>query len=137
MPETWYADDHDLAAAERDELLDVETGTRTTREFGKTVFGNWVVTEPGQVSEFEVRYRLPWNVFVAADKKRPTSPYRLLIEKQSGVEADLSGAILYPSGWMPVWQSEESLLPGPHGVSYETTLTEARSFGVLMEKLGN
>ena len=38
--------------------IDNKTGTRITAEFGKTVFGNWVTTNPGGESEIYFIYKL-------------------------------------------------------------------------------
>ena len=50
VPESWNVADHDLQTYEHEEALHVETGTRISQEFGKTAFGNWVQTLPGETS---------------------------------------------------------------------------------------
>jgi hypothetical protein len=63
VPESWYKKDVDLSAVEQSERIDVNSGTRITQEFGKTVFGNWVITMPGDSSVYYVKYKLPFTAF--------------------------------------------------------------------------
>ncbi|KKW42313.1 MAG: hypothetical protein UY92_C0008G0009 [Candidatus Magasanikbacteria bacterium GW2011_GWA2_56_11] len=155
VPEEWYQDDSDLAQLEVDEGIHVESGTRLTREFGKTVFGNWLVVEPGEEAEVWFTYRLPFSAFDASSQASPrsespswtaagwrpgraaasaTSRYSLVVQKQSGSESVFSTQIIYPSGWQPVWRTSEDLALGRNGAALSAKLESDLAVGVVMEK---
>lgn len=78
-----YSVDADLQAITGEVLIDEQTKTRINDEFGKTVFGNWLQTQPGKTSRATIRYTLPFIInpegfLNAADE------YSLLIQKQPG-----------------------------------------------------
>lgn len=62
VPEDWYLEDEDLLNQEKNSTIDSKTGTHISNEFGKTVFGNWSMTEPGGTSKIYFIYRLPFKV---------------------------------------------------------------------------
>lgn len=77
--------------------LDPVSKTKILAESGKTVFANWVMTAPGEKSEIEITYQLPWrydlyqktSLFekIAGYFGRQSSSnnfYSLLIQRQSG-----------------------------------------------------
>ena len=149
VPEEWYENDKDLQNLEKEVGINVETGTHITTEFGKTVFGNWVITPPGQTSTIYFRYKLPFkvqfnklpeenlskwkNLFVPALEKQ-TSHYSLLAQKQSGINSKFSTTMIYPSGWMPVWKSKDEIDLALNGARYETILKTDETIGIVLEK---
>lgn len=87
--------DPDVAAAEDGALRDEVSGTRITRELGKTVFGNWVVLPVGESRTVEVRYRLPQKLWSPASRAdwlgkllgaapSPYAAYQLTVQAQPG-----------------------------------------------------
>jgi len=60
--------DVDVAAAERGLRTDEASGTTTSVELGKTVFGNWIMTDPGQQSIVTLTYQLPASVLSALEE---------------------------------------------------------------------
>ena len=148
-PEKWYEEDAQLKETEKEESIDLKTGTRITREFGKTAFGNWVITPPGQTSTIYFRYKLPFkaqfselpssnlskwqSVFVPALNKQ-TSRYSLLVQKQSGIDSNFSSTVIYPSVWLPVWKSDPDIDLALNGAKYETVLKMDKIVGIALEK---
>lgn len=150
-PEEWYVDDPHLADIEQGEHMDVKTGTRVTTEFDKTAFGNWMVVGPGESSEVFFTYRLPFRVFTAAaiagvtQTERPwyekllvkqppiTAPYRIVVQKQSGVAGVFKQTVTYPEAWAPVWRSHEAMDFNKHGTNLSVPLTGDEVIGMLME----
>lgn len=129
-PENWYTKDATLSEVEKEISIDNQTGTRTTDEFGKTAFANWMITEPGQTSEAQFVYKLPFKVFSqnAADSSldkwsemfssgAPVSQYQLAVQKQSGVDSDFESQILYPDGWHSVWQDGANSTMASNGIA--------------------
>lgn len=100
QPDQTWKNDSDLAHEEADAKTDVNSGTKIYQENGKTVFANWIMTDPGETSDVFIRYKLPfkfsqieqqnndnwWNkvlVMVGAEKK-PLTTFGLLVQKQPG-----------------------------------------------------
>ncbi|OGL72431.1 hypothetical protein A3C96_03965 [Candidatus Uhrbacteria bacterium RIFCSPHIGHO2_02_FULL_60_10] len=99
IPEPGYAVDGELAAAEESLRVDAASGTRVYVEGGRTVFGNWLQTDPGQSSIATLVYQLPPNaVRILPPERRwldrlqgrqsesDRLDYRLTIFKQSGAD---------------------------------------------------
>jgi len=123
VPEDWYKDDVDLAAQEREIGIHPQSGTRITSEFGKNVFGNWVMVAPGNTVTAYFVYRLPFKA---------GSRYSLLAQKQSGIESDFTTQVIYPDGWSPVWSADEGMQLASNGASYSGKLSEDKVVGVVM-----
>lgn len=126
-PENWYQKDTQLQNLEKETAIDSLSGTRITEEFGKTVFGNWLITEPGGASEAQFVYRLPFRAFEPIGKVKPTpwqivtppaelSKYQLVVQRQSGSESDFESQIIYPAGWQISWKEGENISPATNGV---------------------
>ncbi|OIO18273.1 MAG: hypothetical protein AUJ23_04120 [Candidatus Magasanikbacteria bacterium CG1_02_32_51] len=156
VPPSWYQNDKDLENIEQNLQLDPKTGTRITKEFGKTVFGNWMVTKVNSESQIYFIYKLPFNVLsdtklvtqVLADKKFfdfsnffsqknqefLLSHYSILLQKQSGIESILDHSIIYPDGWVPVWKEGNNLELSVNGGFVEENFDNDKIFGIVMEK---
>lgn len=148
-PEEWYAEDEHLLAAERSANFDEKTGTRVVAEFGKTSFGNWTLTLPGETSEAYFVYRLPfrmvsdqsritdknsWAGFLSKRASHPAGRYSLLIQKQSGVDSVFDSTIIFPDGWTPVWKSSDDVNLALNGATVGGVLNADKVFGIVMEK---
>ena len=115
----WVVDD-DLAYASATHSSDPLSHTDITEEHGKTVFGNWVQTEPGTTSTIQFSYKLPFAIdalepqegFMAAAKSflglPQTDQYTLLIQKQPGVlERTTEVSINAPETLSAIWSSHD------------------------------
>lgn len=71
--------DQDIRSVELTERTDTKSGTIIAEEQGKTVFGNWVMIDPGQVKTIELTYRLPHRI-----ARDTATHYALMAAKQSG-----------------------------------------------------
>jgi hypothetical protein len=139
-----------LAEIEQNERFEKETGTRITEEFGKTVFGNWVTTAPGKTTEVFFQYILPFKVMGQNLEEATDNPsrwkqlfvkeddiissYKLLIQKQSGTDDLVTSRIIYPSGWYPVWKSEDDMRLARNGGELERTVDTDMLIGIIMKK---
>lgn len=128
VPEKWYKNDVTLASIEKDQSVHVDSGTRVTEEFGKTAFGNWITTRPGDQTEAWFTYRLPFTVAT------PASRYSLYVQKQSGTNSQFSTQIIYPDGWEPVWVSRNDAELGTNGLRYRGALKTDELFGMVMKE---
>ena len=146
-PENWYEKDQMLAAVEKEVGIDSQSGTRVTNEFGKTVFANWIITEPGQTSQVQFIYKLPfraWNntgdsaisgwakIF---QSETPASKYQLITQRQSGIASNFDSQIIYPDGWAPVWQDGEGMTLAANGAAIKTNeLNRDKIWSLVMRK---
>ncbi|MFA6424205.1 MAG: DUF4012 domain-containing protein [Candidatus Magasanikbacteria bacterium] len=145
VPEKTYKADEFLKQIEKEIKIDERTGTRITEEFGKTAFGNWVITEPGQTTEIEFTYKLPfkladinqtanisWQKIV---NSKQAQRYQLIIQKQSGIESLFESQIILPTDWQPNYKEGDGIELAKNGASISSlTLNTDRVWGLVMEK---
>lgn len=146
VPEKWYKIDEDLSQTEKNKSIDSRNGTIITEEFGKTVFGNWVLTKPGQETNISISYRLPykltsnnpsklqgWLKKIFQDKQNFIS-YSLLAQKQAGTLADqFYHTITWPENWKPLWADPENLTWQDNQSILKTALSEDKFIGLVFE----
>jgi len=108
VPDAWTKKDVLLNELEKEISIDDTSGTRITNEFGKTAFGNWTITEPGQTTQVEFVYQLPTKIFSSKEKtllgQKETARYQLIVQRQSGSETSFESQIILPENWTPVWK---------------------------------
>lgn len=146
VPEEWYKTDADLLKNEKEIVIHAKTGTRITNEFGKTAFGNWCMTGPGQVSSIYFTYRLPFKViqdnsagqrqsfWTAGMGQRQASRYSLLWQKQSGTESHVISRVIYPAGWTPAYGAGDDMSLALNGAEFNGDLKMDKVMGVVMER---
>ena len=115
---TWDIDD-DLYFSLAKEEVEPTTGTSITEESGKSVFGNWVQTSPGESTTVIFTYELPFSLgqtqtqtwtdslkdLVGIPK---TDRYTLVLQKQSGVvDRTTSVHIKHPESLKTLWSTSE------------------------------
>ncbi len=107
--------------------IDPVSRTRITSEFGKTVFGNWLVVDPGNTAEVELTYQLPFTV----PPGDALAPYTLLVQKQAGKVGDtISFHVVLPSNGSILWGTSDALAePNPVSVP----LDRDRIIGMLLK----
>lgn len=102
--------DEDFLRISGETLLEENTSMRISKEFGKTVFGNWVETRVGESSTATLQYLLP--DVLKTSFFHPKVEYRLYAQKQSGSFDPLFIHELKPSdAWDVVWTSEPVNVP--------------------------
>jgi len=109
-----------LAESENQAATDLNSGTKIYSENNKTVFANWVMTDPGETSIIRLRYRLPfklknnnlvdnnewWRKINSLLNQSPLErfQYSLLVQKQPGARAaDIDLKLNLPINWNQVW----------------------------------
>ncbi len=148
-PEKWYEEDAQVLNLEKELGVHSKTGTRIFEGFGKTIFGNWMITLPGQVTESYVVYKLPFGLALKEQytkeqswpgkllglNLKQTSAYSLIVQGQSGSNTHLLSSIIYPDGWKPSWvSSRKNINLAQNGAELETDLKKQESFAIIMEK---
>lgn len=110
--------DEDLALAMQSVRKDPVTETDIWDEQGKTVFGNWIQTAPGETQIVTFTYRLPWRALRSEDKStawdfakqvlgaKEALSYGLVVQRQSGVTQNVFVRIHEPDSFSQVWSSD-------------------------------
>lgn len=134
-PDSFYFEEPDaswerfplLAQTEDLASVDLASGVKIYSENGKTVFANWVMTDPGETSVIRLRYRLPFKIKQEvknindgwwSDLKNilnydasERSPFSLLVQKQPGARpATIKFNLSLPSAWREAWNYPQSEL---------------------------
>ncbi len=150
----WYREDADLATHEIEKGIHQGSGTRMVNEFGKTSFGNWIVTYPNTETKVYFTYRLPFRAFSDEENKHAetegnkvkeyltklsqavehTSKYSMVMQKQSGMTSAFVHTVIYPDHWRPVWRTSDDISLSLNGASTEGILTEDAVFGIVMKQ---
>lgn len=142
-PESWYQTDTDLARLEQPVDTDSKTGTKIVNEFEKTSFGNWIITEPGQTSVVKFSYELPFKLSLnekssLTDLLLPAEKnmnYSLVLQKQSGNNTNFEGQIIFPDGWVPVWNEGDGMTLAVNGAKININkLKTDKIFSLLVKK---
>ena len=128
---------------------DQETGTRITEEFGKTVFGNWVITRPHQTSVARITYRSPIRVFEPDRIYHPlrqltanlglTNPswrYSVFIEHQPGInDMQIQSHVIVPPSWRTMFTTpRQNVQQYSDGVKLEQEFSGDVFFGITAEQ---
>ncbi len=145
-PKKWYKKDLTLAQIEKTVRTDNLSGTKITDEFGKTSFGNWLITNPGQSSQVLFSYRLPFKVvennknnsnkwlqlFETPEQK---TYYQLAVQRQSGINSGFKSQIIFPEEWSSYWQEGNNIKPASNGAFVgEINLDKDQMWSVIMTK---
>jgi hypothetical protein len=116
-PEPGWISDPSLEN-EKNARVHAGSGTRIYDEYGKTVFANWTMVDPGGASTTYFKYRLPFKIEIIEKEKNalesladkilerdpPTAAYSLLVQKQAGKDRQqLEFSLDAPPDWKPIW----------------------------------
>lgn len=103
-PEPAWALNDDLQYAALTQSQDEATQTDIYEEHGKTVFGNWVQTSPGETSIATFRYRVPMRLF---EKRAHAFPYALTVQKQAGtIGRRTTVSVAVPASKEVIWKAQ-------------------------------
>ncbi len=146
-PDAWTKKDEFLMETEKEIGFDDTTGTRLSEEFGKTVFGNWIIINPGETGQIFFKYRLPFKMNVVGDETTKnifkkfvsenydTSGYQLIVQKQSGQKSMFESQIIYPLSWFPSWHDgNDSVLAGNGLIIKRSSLETDSIWSLVMKK---
>jgi hypothetical protein len=160
-PEEEYFDEADPEALILPELeneylaqVDESSGTLIYDEDDKTVFANWIMTDPGQSSKVVITYSLPDNFNNIAQKDKTSwlkkfyqllnpeealvFPYSLLWQKQPGAKAfNFEVTINLPQSYEIFWQAEAEIEEKNNlsEIEIKDTLNQDRFYGALIKKI--
>ncbi|MFH2018690.1 MAG: DUF4012 domain-containing protein, partial [bacterium] len=147
VPDAWSKKDKTLNNLEKEIKYDEKSGTRITNEFGKTAFGNWVITEPGQKTEIQFVYRLPFKAFMPNQQNvdeswkkmfynnKQTGGYQLILQRQSGSESTFESQAVFPLDWSPFWKDGTNMQLASNGFKVPSTpLNKDTAWSLMMIK---
>ena len=148
VPDNFRPDD-DLTRITGEIKIDGQSGARINREFGKTVFGNWVQTDIGQTSVVSIKYRLPFKINLAGlgrpktwrdDVKiklgmpEKTAVYGFLVQKQPGASANqFNQLVKFDFTPQVVWQYPDYQRVNG-GWQTTTEIDGDKAFGIVFKK---
>ncbi len=120
-----------LAETEELAVIDQQSGLHVYNEFEKTVFANWVMTDPGEKSIIKIRYELPFifsfvkrdrnhldfiNHLLNINQEKP-AVHSLLVQKQAGLKPpQFFSRLRLSSNWELNWRYPD------HGLSDDAWL---------------
>lgn len=145
VPENSYKLDTFLTETEKEIKTDERTGTRITEEFGKTAFGNWIITTPGQTTKIEFTYKLPFKITSLSDTSnkswkqiigsKEATRYQLVVQKQSGINSIFESQIIFAPNWKPDYKDGDGLELAQNGGSISPLILDTdRVWGLVMKK---
>lgn len=91
-PDNTLTPDPDVRKTEGDRTLDTQSKTEIWQEQEKTVFGNYLIVDPGQTKEATLTYTTTLAV------QKSVIPYTLTIDSQAGTARTLSTQLLLDEG---------------------------------------
>jgi hypothetical protein len=125
-----------LAEEEAGATHDRVSGMRTSIESGKTVFGNWLMTDPGETSMATITYRLPPGIIEITRPepdvdKLPRLSYSFTWQKQSGADStEATATVQLPSGWTVGGVSPEKSGGDASSVTWQSALDRDFSYSL-------
>ena len=127
--------DEDLIEMEKAMIINAQTGTRINTEFNKTMFGNWVTTEPGETSTVTVKYLLPYKIDLAGWNNNYDS-YSLFVQKQPGaLDSFFTTEITWPQEMIQSWYyPSDGVNLENNSIKYETVLDLDQQTAVVLQK---
>ncbi len=143
-PPIEYEEDQDLSYTIANTFTDPASGTIISQEFGKTVFGNWIQTKPGETETATFTYELPWKIEMLSstpsyfDRAKdalgfhPVETYTLFVQKQSGVvNQNFNIKINVPDILDIIWSTSEDA--ENNNININTTQNQEAFLGLVLE----
>ncbi len=127
QPDAMYFDTPDpewlvfpaIAENEAKAFTHIQSATKIYKESGKTVYANWLMTDPGETSVITLKYRLPFKLkkneleqhnyldklqTLLAGERSGYYPFSMLVQKQPGAKAaQYNLSLSIPASWRNIW----------------------------------
>lgn len=137
-----YARDLDLERVQGAVYVDPKSGTRINNEFGRTVFGNWIMVDPGREAAVTFKYKLAKKLEAplgggtageALGLANNFSTYTMLVEKQPGAKNTTFKSYVKLSGKKTVARAGDVVALQNDGWQYEANLDSDKYWGAVIE----
>ena len=147
-PDDNWKDDMDILQTENKATIDIKSKTKIYNESNKTVFANWIQTDPGETSEAVIKYLLPFKISAKTEKQnlknriknfmnpnqKELIPYSFLIQKQPGsVNCDFKSVLSISDNFKSVWKYPKNISNNQNNWEINDNLDIDKYFAVLME----
>ncbi|MFA5133207.1 MAG: DUF4012 domain-containing protein [Patescibacteria group bacterium] len=138
-----YSPDKDLERIQGPVYVDPKSGTRINNEFGRTVFGNWIMVDPGKEAVVTFKYKLPQKLAIgdASNKEKMELgftnqflTYSMLIEKQPGAKNTTFRSYVKLAGEKTVARVGKDVALQNDGWQYEADLNSDKYYGIVLEE---
>ena len=141
-----YVPDKDLQEIQGVVYVDPKTGTRINNEFGRTVFGNWIMVDPGQEVTLTIKYQVPnkrvnqpsegyaSSIKKSLDLDNNFFGYKMLIEKQSGAKNTFFKSYVTVKNKNILASVGSGVAMRQDGWYYEAELNSDKYYGVVLEE---
>lgn len=114
----------------------------------KTVFGDWMILDPGETKVVELEYELPFKLKKGKVREEESAglfrgedlelyPYSIYIQKQAGVKPDsvqVESGIVLPREYSFVWKYPEGLKQQQGSLTQKSGLNTDKYWAVLLKK---
>ena len=128
-PPEGYEIDKDYKNISGDIFIEENTKMRINKEFGKTVFGNWIGIAPGESKTVTISYKLPFKLETKGTLNN-VDTYSLLVQKQPGSFNSLFNTqLVLPDNYNIKWR-----YPSDFTGYFDTTLDTDKYIGVVIAK---
>ncbi|EKD22817.1 MAG: hypothetical protein ACD_83C00258G0001, partial [uncultured bacterium] len=140
--EDYWTEDADLTRIQGKVWIEPNSKTQINNEFGKTVFGNWIQTDPGETSEVVITYKLPFRfkfnesngLLDFLSKKTNSTFHSLYIQKQSGTQnTTFQVAMHLPENRKISWTYPSNLDLDIDTLNYKTNLQKDNLIAFVAE----
>ena len=137
-----YSPDKDLQSIQGAVYVDPVSGTRINNEFGRTVFGNWIMVDPGKEVEVILKYRLPGKLKISGQNGIKSIlgldskfiDYKMLVEKQPGAKnTSFESAVIVKNKNIAARVGSDVALQN-NGWQYKTALDSDKYYGIVLEE---
>lgn len=133
LPDLDAVEDESLVEIEAGSVIDEQSGIRITKEFGKTVYGNWVSIDPGDIQEVRMQYRLPFTLDIGGVLGKADA-YSLLVQKQPGSQnVYLTSKVQIDPTSEVVW-NQQGTSQVQNGVEYFADVNTDLYYGIVVRK---
>ncbi|MDA3802669.1 MAG: DUF4012 domain-containing protein [Patescibacteria group bacterium] len=141
----------DDLASEREADIDLYSDTKIYNDSDKTVFANWVMTDPGEKNEVVIKYKLPFNINDLKEKASNDTwlkqinfklnpdqeiifPYTLLVQKQPGVRPyPFEAKFKEQNGYLAFWQGSDKIKEKGYIWNYLSELDSDKFISVILK----
>ncbi len=142
----------DSIANENKAIIDQDSDTKIYQEFNKTVFANWVMTDPGFKNQVVIKYKLPINLNELSENKKNDTwlkkisfqlnpnqdiifPYSLLIQKQPGVNPyEITLNFKESNNFNVFWSGNKNSIQEDYIWNYTSLLNSDKYISVLLKR---
>ncbi len=147
-PDDNWKDDMDILHTKNQTTIDIKSKTKIYNESNKTVFANWIQTDPGETSEVIIKYLLPFKLSIKESEsslknkfknfmnpnQKQLIPYSLLVQKQPGfVNSDFKSVLNISNNFKSIWKYPESINNKKNSWDIKTNFNTDKYFATLLE----